>query len=331
MSIRTTITPENRQKLEINMSNISLVQLRHFCAVAELGSIAEAARQYYVSATAISSAINALESTLNSSLCHRERARGVTLTPAGHLFYREAKRLVRLADDLVRTSSDAPDAESGPLKIGSFRPISPAILPPLIQHLEEERPGLKVEVTIGSVFEMVEMMLEGELHCFFSIDAFGPRGDPLPAGLVAETLYETDVYVLISAVHPLASRSSVSMGDLETEAMIVFESNPSRPYSRPLSKVYPGPHVKHTTTDLEVMRAMVARGLGYSLIIHPMSSAPVVRAAEIRKIPFEPPLPRTAVVLVRPEGAWQPPAAVQLIDLARRLVAQGELGAPIPG
>lgn len=309
------------------MAELSLVQLRHFCAVAELGSISEAARQTHVSATAIGAAVSNLERTLDTVLCHRERSRGVTLTPNGHHFYKEARRVIRDADDLLRFHPEGGERYAGPLQVGAFATISPVILPELLEAFEAKHPDVPVEFTTGTSLDLVERMLSGDLHCFFSYDVFS-RSRLLPAGLTMRPLYQTELRVVISPDHPLARRGHLSIDDLKDEPMIVFESNPQRHFSSPaLGQLRPDMKVRYRTREYELMRSMVARGLGYSLVMNPIPAGRTFDGGRVTTVPLDPPLPGTSVVVVLPEGRWQHPATHAIVEIAHRLAAAGGLGA----
>lgn len=311
------------------MAELSLVQLRHFCAVAELGSIAEAARQRHVSATAIGAAITSLERTLGTRLCTRERSRGVTLTPSGHHFHREARRLIRDADDLLKPHPESPEVYSGPLRIGAFRTTAPVVLPELLEQFEREHPEIPVEFVTGMNLDLVELIVAGEIHCFFTYDAF-QRTSPLPYGLKLEVLYPTEFRVLISSAHPLAERKSLSLGELREEPAIVYESNPTKKYSLAVAgQLDPAVKVRYRTSDYELMRSMVAHGLGYSIILTPLPPGPSFEGKEITSIRIDPPLRGSAMSVVRPDGRWQHPGTRYVVELAHRLVTKGGLGASL--
>lgn len=65
-------------------------QMKYFIAVVERGSFTEAAEQCYISQSAVSQQIRALEKELGVELLHRENRR-FTLTPAGEYFIARAK------------------------------------------------------------------------------------------------------------------------------------------------------------------------------------------------------------------------------------------------
>ena len=59
-----------------------LRQMKYFTAVVECGSFTEAAEECFISQSAVSQQIQALENDLGVKLLHRE-SRGFSLTPAG--------------------------------------------------------------------------------------------------------------------------------------------------------------------------------------------------------------------------------------------------------
>lgn len=67
-------------------------QLTVFICVADCGSFSKAAEKLFISATAVMKQINSLEKHLNLKLIERT-PRGIRLTPAGEVIYRDAKFL----------------------------------------------------------------------------------------------------------------------------------------------------------------------------------------------------------------------------------------------
>ncbi len=78
----------------------TLQQLRYLVAVADHGSVSAAARSLYVSQPGLSSAILHLEEVFGIQCFIRHRAKGVSLTPAGHLFVKEARDVLFRASNL---------------------------------------------------------------------------------------------------------------------------------------------------------------------------------------------------------------------------------------
>lgn len=91
----------------------------------------------------------------------------------------------------------------------------------------------------------------------------------LPDGLAKQSLYEAAIHVLMSADHRLAHRDAVFLDELQDDPLIQVESTPAGPHAmRVLDRLGLSTHVSYRTGEYELMRSMVARNLGYSLMIH---------------------------------------------------------------
>ncbi len=76
---------------------MELEQLRMFLAVAEAKSFSAAAKVLFVSHSTTSRAVSALENELGTALMlHHHRT--VTLTPAGEILQREARKILEMAE-----------------------------------------------------------------------------------------------------------------------------------------------------------------------------------------------------------------------------------------
>lgn len=84
---------------------MELKQLEHFIAVAELGSISQAARALYTSQPNVSKVIGTLEKDLSCELLRRSN-RGVVLTAAGEEVYEYAKHILKNANLLMGVSKN---------------------------------------------------------------------------------------------------------------------------------------------------------------------------------------------------------------------------------
>ena len=94
-----------------------LNQLRYFVSVASCRSFTQAAQCHFLTQTAITQQIKALEEQLGLQLIDR-RKRPVELTAAGEVFYREAKAILARVDDAVAKAQEAATGAVGMIRIG---------------------------------------------------------------------------------------------------------------------------------------------------------------------------------------------------------------------
>lgn len=95
-------------------------QMKYFTAVVDCNSFTEAAEQCYISQSAISQQIRALEKELGVELIHREN-RKFTLTPAGEYFYSQSKGILGEVDDICRETIRIGQDNELQLRIGYLR------------------------------------------------------------------------------------------------------------------------------------------------------------------------------------------------------------------
>jgi DNA-binding transcriptional LysR family regulator len=184
--------------------------MRYVVEVAESGGFTAAAAELHVAQQAVSQQVRATERMLGVTL-FRRAPRGVTPTPAGEVFLREAKRVLTAAERLSERTRAAARGEAGPLRIAYTMTSAYDTFPELHAALEDVLPGLTIrarEVFAGDVPSLL-------LHGVFEI-ALAPRC-PLPEGLGSQPLREEPLLAAVSESHPLADRSSIDLRDLQHE------------------------------------------------------------------------------------------------------------------
>lgn len=229
-------------------------QLAHFVAVAEEGAISAAADRLQFSPSAISASVTELERALRTQLCVRRRAQGVTLTAAGSVVLAQAKRLLADAAEL-RFSVQGRDGELvGPLVVGCFVTLAPALLPKILDDFEGEHPGVETDFIVADQDELRARLLAGEIDAALMYDVGGL------GGLHRLTLYEPRGYALFGAGNPMAAQPTVSLRDLAELPLVLYDQSPSTRYAMLMFEAQGlTPRVRYTTHSFELTRSIVAR------------------------------------------------------------------------
>jgi DNA-binding transcriptional LysR family regulator len=187
-----------------------LRQMRYFVKVAELGGFTAAAAELHVAQQAVSQQIKTTEKMLGVSLLRRA-PRAVTLTPAGAVFLREAKRVLNAADRLVDRTRAAARGEVGPLRIAYTLTSAYETFPELEAALETALPGLDVRAREVFGSDVPRLLRNGDFDV-----ALAPRF-PLPEGLGSQLLRLETLLAAVSETHPLANEASIELRQLEHE------------------------------------------------------------------------------------------------------------------
>ncbi|WP_415855089.1 LysR family transcriptional regulator [Sinomonas sp. G460-2] len=299
-------------------SRFTLRQLGYLVAVGDAGSISAAAARLHVTQTAVGAALNDLERALGTHLLVRRRAHGALLTPAGQYVRDRARSLLAEATDLELSARDSGTALRGPLALGCYSTIAVTLIPPILQGFAELHPGVELDFVADQQVPLERRLLAGELDAALIYDM------NLPMGLAARTLYEARVYALLSADHPLATGGPVDLAALAQDPLVFLDLHPSGEHTMAVFRAAGvQPRIRYRTTDFELTRSLVGRGLGYALLVQrprrdeTYEGLPVVAAQIV-------PTPAPVRILLAWSAAVRPTRRAQsLMDFTAGLFAGG--------
>lgn len=302
-------------------ARFTLRQLEYFVAVAEAGTITAAAEQVHLSQSAMSTALVDLERAFGVQLLVRHHARGVTLTPSGDELLITARELLRQADELDTSAHALGEGLVGRIRLGCFAILAPYLLPPLLAAIEEELPGLEVE-PVEEALDGLEMGLrEGRFEVALSYDL------GLGEGIERKELLNIRPYALLAASHPLASADSVRLADLADEPFVLLDLPHSRDYFRSaFTSAGVQPRIRYRTWSAETARALVGRGLGWSLLNLRPTNSQSVEGRKVVAQELADTVPALTVVLAKPMGSRPTKRALAVEEVALRVLAELEVG-----
>ena len=241
----------------------TLRQLEYFAVTAELGSFRAAAAQCRVTETALGQSVTDLEAALGQTLFVRQRSRGVTPTSEGRALLVLARSLLDHAGELTVAAHELRSELSGPLRIGCYSSLSPFITPSIYADFAAPHPKLEVTITEGDPFELQDQLQEGKLDCVLLQQRQATRG------VETRPLRRGETKVILSTRHPLAAQEQVALRDLVAEPMVLLDLPGVRSTLLPtLAEIGIQPRIGWRTTVFETVRSLVARNLGWSLLIH---------------------------------------------------------------
>ncbi|OMQ15889.1 LysR family transcriptional regulator, partial [Modestobacter sp. VKM Ac-2676] len=291
------------------MAEYTLRQLDYFVAVADAGSISGAAAKLRVTPTAVASALTELERILRTQLVVRRKAHGVSLTPTGVYLRKRAEVLLRDAEELRLMTASGGTELAGPLALGCYVTVSPTIVPLLLRWTAEHHPKVEMSVVARSQREITEMLFAGALDLAIVYDM------GLPDGLESVLLYTVWPYVLLPADHRLAGAASVRLDELADEPLILLDLPPAAQHTlRVFGEAGVTPRVSQRTTDFELTRSLVARGLGYSVVVQRPAVDRSYEGLPLAALQIDPAVTGVGVRMVWPTG-------VRLTDRSQALVS----------
>lgn len=137
---------------------MTLAQLRTFLAIADSGSMREAANDLFVTQSAVSASVGALQRALGIQLVERD-GRGLRLTSAGIIYAGYVRRVLGLLDEAGAAAAATADPERGPLRLAAVTTAGEQILPDLLASFLQFHPHIGIELEVGNR-ERVHAMLD---------------------------------------------------------------------------------------------------------------------------------------------------------------------------
>lgn len=240
----------------------TLRQLELFVNTAVAGTISGAAKISHTSQTAVSLAISELEKHLGVQLLIRQRAKGVVLTDTGASLLLRAERILTQAQELQEAANEVREIASGNVTFGCLQTLSPLIIPKLLSTSTKRYPELNLALLEASTEELISSLRSGQcdIAMFYTSTAI--------PDLDCTVIGEYAPYALISTEHPLSNEQSIALRDLEEYPLITPMSSSSIYDSEAvLRSAGIEPRVLTRSANLEVVRALVARNLGFSILV----------------------------------------------------------------
>ena len=198
---------------------MNIRQIEYFLEIAKCQNISDAAENLFITQPTLGRQMSAMESELNMQLFIRSN-KGMKLTPAGIVMYREFQDLIDHYKRTVRKGEMASRGYSGTLKIGVLGGLEiGGNVQEMMLHMAEKYPNIRQELKSCSHGEMVHALNRGELDMCISLDlAFAKMRN-----IRYINIGECDPALIMSRHHPLAEREKICYRDLKEEELVVLK------------------------------------------------------------------------------------------------------------
>lgn len=260
------------------------VHLRTLVTVLRTGSFADAARTLGFTGSAVSQQMAALERSTRLTLFEREPHR-IQPTPAALTLATHAREVLAGLENLDERLAEVVGGVAGLLRVGSFPTASAELLPRWLAARRELYPNLALRLDEGEPDEVIALLVDGELDLgvVYRYDLV-PRA--FPSGLISVPLLVDELQVMMVASHALArpaatdvpsgsdsrvraaTDGSIDIGDLAEDMWINTDARSDCSACLAAVAAQHGfiPKVDYRSNNYDVIRGLVAAGLGVALV-----------------------------------------------------------------
>ena len=245
---------------------MNLNQLEYFVSAAENLNFTKAARECFISQTAITQQMQSLEKTLGVSLFTRDKHH-IELTAAGQVYLKEAKVILRRSDEAMRLARMASQGTDGEMTIGFISGFGQSDCYEMLRGFHDVFPNIKLKFVRNTMSGLMELIQRNECDLVFSVQPH-LRDD---ADVNRLYIKSYPLFVAMSNDHPLAQKPELACKELEHESFIIMQpAARSRDEMEEMLWVYERggflPQVVAVETEPETILLMVALEMGISLL-----------------------------------------------------------------
>lgn len=243
---------------------MELRQLRYFVAVAEDGSFSRAAARLHISQPPLSTQIKSLEDEFGVRLLERNN-RGATLTPAGAVFYEEARSLLARLEHARSRAIQAGQGEIGMLSVGFVSIVDYSLLPPALKSFRARFSRVEVQLHELTTDAQIRELRAARLDLGI---ALAPVDEP---DLQFTPVSREELVLAAPAGHAVArSDRAVDLSTLAKESFII----PPRDVAPGLYDQMTGccreagfmPRITQHARQMQTVIGLVSAGMGFALV-----------------------------------------------------------------
>jgi DNA-binding transcriptional LysR family regulator len=251
-------------------------QLRYFLAVAQTGRFTAAAKACNVSQPSLSIQIAKLEDEMGGPLFERTR-RGGNLTARGETFLPRAKTILEQMESAREDAKALSGLSMGKVGLGCMPTTGAHLLPPILTAFRKACPKIQVHLKEESSPDLARDLEQGEIELGI-MDEAGIR-----PGLDHQTILTEELLLVLPSKHPLAGKGPLNLKQAAEEPFILMKAGHG---FRQITldfyrKAGLEPKVVFESGAIETVQALVAAGLGISLVPQMVAKFPGVAYARV--------------------------------------------------
>jgi DNA-binding transcriptional LysR family regulator len=245
---------------------VQIESLKIFCDLVETESFSLAAERNFVTQSAVSQQVRALEERFKRRLLERVRGRReLHLTPAGESFYESSREVLRAYSQLEESMRQLTGTVSGTVRVATVYSVGLHELPPVVRQFMSLYPQAKIDLEYSRTTRIVRDVLSGAVE--LGVVAFPERR----RGLEVVTLDGDRLVLICAPAHPFARRKKLSATDLQGQDFVLFERDiPTRRATDRILRAH-GVTVQRVAEfdNIETIKRAVEVGLGVAVVPRP--------------------------------------------------------------
>jgi LysR family transcriptional regulator, low CO2-responsive transcriptional regulator len=195
-------------------------QLHAFAALARRGSFTLAAKDLFLTQSAVSHAIKALEDDVGCRLLDRV-GRRVLLTQAGEQFLRHTEKILQEMEAARAGLENLTKWGHGRLRVGASTTACQHILPTVLREFRQSYPKCVIRIEPGDHGQQLELLRAGQIDLALVLE-------PPPQSLTEFTfvpLFQDELRFVVAPLHAWARAGRAPRESIEAETLVLYNKS----------------------------------------------------------------------------------------------------------
>ena len=202
--------------------------------------------------------VSSLEKECGFALIHRSRT-GVTLTSEGQTMLRAMRNVLDADELLQQEAAHILGVTRGKLRIGVISSISSNWMPEIIRIMDNQFPGIQVELREGDYYEIEQWLQSGE------VDAGFLNGQKSEQFQFIE-LVQDPLLCIVSDQSSLYNRSEIDITELEDMPFIMTSYRGTNDVKVILEQYHVKPNIRFELSEEVGIISMISHDLGITIL-----------------------------------------------------------------
>lgn len=293
---------------------MTLQEIRYFCVTAEVLHYTRAANLLYISQPSLSYAIAKLEKALGVPLFEKH-GKQVSLSKYGEAFLPYAQNVLRELSEGMNRLSELKQPAAGIVNLGYIYSVSFSVLPEFVNKFYNYQGSHQIGFRFqqGMAGELLEQLFNGSLDILIA----GMTDEPDIETIEFLPIYRQELFLAVPPDHPLATKSSVALGDLAGENFVSLNHDTViyHQLEDRFKKADITPNTVFEADEYSSIAASVATGAGVAI----MPILPILETFNIKMIPFSDTNMSRRVCLIRNKSKEMSEPMMDIWNFAEQL------------
>ena len=194
-------------------------QILAFATLARRGSFTQAAKDLFLTQSAVSHTIKTLERDTGTQLFDRI-GKKVHLTQAGEQLLPHVERILREMQDARTALGELQNWGQGRLRVGASTTACHHILPTVLREFKQSFPKCVIKIESGDHLRQMDLLRSNQVDIALTLES-----EAVSADMEFRPLFSDELSFLVAPMHPWAAKKRAPREEIQAETLVLYNKS----------------------------------------------------------------------------------------------------------